>query len=113
MVSTAPMKKERRGASKARPPDQFRAHPWHGLSVGPNPPELLFAFVEITPFDFVKYELDKHSGYVKVDRPQRGTSQPPALYGFVPQTYCGDRLRRLSPGSIRGDGDPLDICVLS
>ena len=38
---------------------QFRPHPWHGLEVGPNPPELLNAFIEITPFDFVKYEIDK------------------------------------------------------
>jgi inorganic pyrophosphatase len=33
------------------PPSQFRPHPWHGLSIGPDPPELLNAFIEITPFD--------------------------------------------------------------
>jgi inorganic pyrophosphatase len=74
---------------------------------------LLHAFIEITPFDLVKYEVDKSSGYLRIDRPQRGSSQPPTLYGFIPRTYCGERVRRLSPTSRRGDGDPLDICVLS
>ncbi len=91
----------------------FRPHPWHGLEEGPSPPEILNVFVEITPFDLVKYEVDKVSGYLHVDRPQRSSSQPPALYGFVPRTYCGSRVQRLSPKSKRGDGDPLDMCVLS
>jgi inorganic pyrophosphatase len=91
----------------------FRPHPWHGLEVGPNPPELITAFIEVTPFDLVKYEVDKQSGYLRIDRPHRGSSQPPTLYGFVPRTYCGARTHRLSPKSVRGDGDPLDICVLS
>jgi inorganic pyrophosphatase len=73
----------------------------------------LQAYIEITPFDLIKYEVDKQSGYLRIDRPQRGSSQPPALYGFVPRTWCGPRTQRLSPKSIRGDGDPLDICVLS
>jgi inorganic pyrophosphatase len=97
----------------ASAPSRFRPHPWHGLETGPRPPELLYAFIEITPFDVVKYEVDKQSGYLRVDRPQRGSSSPPALYGFVPRTYCASRVQRLSPGSMRGDGDPLDICVLS
>jgi inorganic pyrophosphatase len=97
----------------APPPDRFRPHPWHGLEVGPEPPSILWAFIEITPFDLIKYEVDKHSGYLRVDRPQRGSSQPPSLYGFVPRTYCDARVRKLSPTSKRGDGDPLDICVLS
>ncbi len=71
------------------------------------------AFIEITPFDLVKYEVDKASGYLRVDRPQRTSSQPPSLYGFIPQTYCGDRVLRLAPGGERGDGDPLDVCVIS
>jgi inorganic pyrophosphatase len=94
-------------------PSRFRAHPWHGLDVGPEPPELVHAFIEITPFDLMKYEIDKPSGYLRIDRPQRGSSQPPALYGFVPRTYCGPRVQRLLPGAQRGDGDPLDICVLT
>ena len=61
----------------------------------------------------MKYEVDKVSGYLRVDRPQRSSAQHPALYGFVPRTYCGERVRKLAPGSKRGDGDPLDICVLS
>ncbi len=71
------------------------------------------AYIEITPFDFMKYEVDKATGYLRVDRPQRTSSTPPCLYGFVPQTYCGERVRRLAEGCERGDGDPLDICVIS
>lgn len=102
-----------RRPSRTPLPSLFRPHPWHGLEVGPKPPGLLYAFIEITPFDLVKYEVDKQSGYLRVDRPQRGSALPPALYGFVPRTYCGSRTQRLSPRSVRGDGDPLDICVLS
>jgi inorganic pyrophosphatase len=93
--------------SRARP------HPWHGLSPGPNPPSELHAFIEITPFDLVKYEVDKTSGYLKVDRAQRTSSLPPALYGFIPQTYAADRVAALMEGADGGDLDPLDICVLS
>ena len=93
--------------------NQFRPHPWHGLEVGPNPPAVLHAYIEITPFDLMKYEIDKVSGYLRVDRPQRSSAQHPTLYGFVPRTYCGERVRRLTPTAKRGDGDPLDICVLS
>jgi inorganic pyrophosphatase len=92
---------------------EFRPHPWHGLPVGPNPPEIVNAYIEITPFDLIKYEVDKISGYLKADRPQRTSSQPPALYGFIPKTFCGETFRKLSPSAIRGDGDPLDICVIS
>jgi len=90
----------------------WRPHPWHGLEPGPRPPELLTAYIEITPFDLVKYEVDKATGYLKVDRPQRTSSQPPALYGFVPRTWCGPRVGALA-GTGKGDGDPLDICVVS
>jgi inorganic pyrophosphatase len=92
---------------------RWRPHPWHGLEVGPNPPYIVNAYIEITPFDTVKYEVDKLSGYLRVDRPQRTSSQPPTLYGFIPRTYCGERLGRLSPRSAGGDGAPLDICVIS
>jgi inorganic pyrophosphatase len=71
------------------------------------------AFIEITPFDLMKYEVDKATGYLRVDRPQRTSSHPPSLYGFIPQTYCGERVRRLAVDCDRGDGDPLDICVIS
>jgi inorganic pyrophosphatase len=92
---------------------RWRPHPWHGLSPGPDAPRVVTVFVEITPFDLIKYEVDKLTGYLKVDRPQRTSSQPPALYGFVPQTYCAEQVTKLSPTSTKGDGDPLDICVLS
>jgi len=112
---------KRAGKPSPRPPaatefsgvNRHRPHPWHGLDVGPEPPEVLNAYIEITPFDLMKYEVDKVSGYLRVDRPQRSSAQPPTLYGFVPRTYCDERVRRLAPTAKRGDHDPLDICVLS
>lgn len=92
---------------------RWRPHPWHGLEVGKNPPELVTAFIEITPFDAVKYEVDKLTGYTHVDRPQRSSAIPPTLYGFVPRTFCHDNVRALCPGAVSGDEDPLDICVFS
>lgn len=92
---------------------RWRPHPWHGLDVGPNPPEIVHAFIEITPFDLVKYELDKTTGYIRVDRPQRTSSQPPTLYGIIPRTYAGNRVGALMEAASKGDGDPLDICVVS
>ena len=94
----------------------WRPHPWHGLE--PSPPgkqidELVRAYIEMTPFDTVKYEMDKHTGFLMVDRPQRTTSQPPALYGFIPQTFCGPRVAALCEDAEVADGDPLDICVYS
>ena len=92
---------------------RWRPHPWHGLDPGDECPRVVNAFIEITPFDLMKYEVDKATGYLRVDRPQRTSSHPPSLYGFVPQTYCGERVRRLATDCDRGDGDPLDICVIS
>lgn len=92
---------------------RWRPHPWHGLEVGPEPPERVFAYIEMTSFDFIKYEVDKVTGYLYVDRPQRTSSLTPTLYGFIPRTYCDERVRQLSKGAARGDGDPLDICVVS
>lgn len=92
---------------------KWRPHPWHGLEVGPDPPRLVYAYIELTPFDRVKYELDKKTGYLRVDRPNRTSSFAPTLYGFIPKTYCGDRVKRLMSGAKSGDSDPLDICVIS
>ncbi len=92
---------------------EWRPHPWHGLDVGREPPLHVNAYIEITPFDLVKYEVEKTTGYLRVDRPQRTSSQPPALYGFIPRTYGGSRTAALCPAAGRGDGDPLDICVIS
>ncbi len=97
----------------ARSFDRYRAHPWHGLSTGDNPPDEVDAYIEITPFDAVKYEIDKRTGYLRVDRPQGSSALPPTLYGFVPRTYCGDKVAALTPSAKEGDQDPLDICVLS
>jgi inorganic pyrophosphatase len=98
-------------------PSAFRPHPWHGIDPGPRFPELLVAYIEIVPTDGVKYEIDKHSGYLKVDRPQRFSSFCPSLYGFVPRTFCGHGVASYpllgSPAVDRGDRDPLDICVLT
>ncbi|WP_197933044.1 inorganic pyrophosphatase [Spirosoma aureum] len=95
-----------------------KAHPWHGISPGEKAPDIITAFIEIVPTDTVKYEIDKESGYLKIDRPQQYSNIIPALYGFVPQTYCGDGIAQLASdrsGRIveLGDGDPLDICVLT
>lgn len=97
-------------------PDPFyrwRPHPWHGLETGEEAPGIVNAFIEITPFDLVKYEVDKTTGYLRVDRPQQSSSLPPSLYGFIPRTYCGSRVGSLSAHTDKGDGDPLDICVMS
>ncbi len=93
--------------------NKWRPHPWHGLDLGPNPPTVVQAFIESTPFDYVKYEVDKKSGVLRVDRPHRTSSLPPTLYGFIPKTYCGQRVHELMPESEQGDHDPLDICVIS
>ena len=96
----------------------FKAHPWHGVLPGPDAPAIVNAYVEIVPTDAVKYELDKPSGHLRVDRPQRFSSMCPTPYGFIPQTFCGPAVAalcetRTGRKSIRGDGDPLDICVLT
>jgi len=92
---------------------RWRPHPWHGLEVGPAPPTVVHAYIELTPFDRIKYELDKQTGYLRVDRPNRTSSFCPTLYGFVPRTFCGDHVAKLMPDAAAGDRDPLDICVIS
>jgi len=94
------------------------AHPWHGISPGENAPEIVSVFVEIVPTDAIKYEIDKVSGHMMVDRPQKFSNYCPTLYGFVPQTLCGDKVAaytRLKTGmaDVEGDHDPIDICVLT
>jgi inorganic pyrophosphatase len=96
----------------------YKAHPWHGIPIGENAPSNVNVFIEIVPSDTIKYEIDKESGYLKIDRPQKYSNIIPSLYGFIPQTYCGNEVAELarSRGSDKithGDGDPLDICVLS
>lgn len=95
---------------------EFVPHPWHGLSPGSQAPDNVDAFIEIIPTDTVKYEVDKESGYIRVDRPQKYSSHSPTLYGFIPRTYCGTKIAEFSKEKsgkqdLEGDGDPLDICV--
>ena len=96
----------------------FKPHPWHGIPVGDNAPDMVTVFIEIVPTDTVKYEIDKGSGYLKVDRPQRYSNIVPSMYGLIPKTYCGEKIanfcmEKTGRVGIAGDGDPLDICVLS
>lgn len=96
----------------------FKAHPWHGVDVGEDAPELVNAYIEMLPTDTIKYELDKKSGMLKVDRPQKFSSMPPMLYGLIPQTYSGKRsaeycMKKTGRDDIVGDHDPIDICILT
>ena len=95
--------------------NRWRRHPWHGLRARAEgaKEDVVQVYVEMTPDDVVKYELDKSSGFLMVDRPQRTTSSPPALYGFIPRTYCAEEVAKRSPHAEVADGDPLDICVFS
>ena len=95
-----------------------KAHPWHGIELGENAPDEVRAFIEIVPTDTVKYEVDKASGYLSLDRPQKFSNTVPSLYGFLPKTYCAVHMAELSNKilartDIEGDKDPLDICVLT
>lgn len=97
---------------------RFKAHPWHGIEIGANAPEIVTAYIEIIPSDTVKYEVDKPTGHLKVDRPQKFSNIVPALYGFIPKTYCKEEvakfcMEKTGRTGIIGDGDPLDICVLT
>jgi inorganic pyrophosphatase len=96
----------------------FQAHPWHGVQPGDPAGGRVNTYIEIVPTDVVKYELDKSSGHLRLDRPQRFSSLCPTPYGFIPQTYCGDLVgelcsARTGVANIKGDGDPMDICVLT
>lgn len=96
----------------------FRAHPWHGVSIGDDAPRVVSAFIEIVPTDVVKYEIDKETGILKVDRPQQFSNVCPTLYGFIPRTLCAGAVGRFCSEhtgrpDVQGDGDPMDICVLT
>jgi len=96
----------------------FRQHPWHGISIGEDAPECVVCYIEMVTTDTVKYELDKATGLLKVDRPQKFSNVCPTLYGLIPQTYCaegvGERCREVTgKEDVVGDHDPLDICVLT
>ncbi len=97
---------------------RYKSHPWHGINIGDQAPDRIMTFIEMVSTDTVKYEVDKDSGYLKIDRPQKYSTTVPALYGFIPQTYSGSRVADISNtaltrNDIIGDGDPVDICVLT
>ncbi|MFS4457929.1 inorganic diphosphatase [Bdellovibrio sp. HCB2-146] len=74
-------------------------HPWHEVDIGEKSPQIVNAIIEIPKFSKTKFEIDKKSGLLKVDRVLYSSVHYPANYGFIPQTYCDDK-------------DPLDILVL-
>jgi inorganic pyrophosphatase len=75
-------------------------HPWHGVSPGKSAPDTVTAVIEIPQGSRCKYEIDKESGLLKLDRIIYSSFYYPVNYGFIPQTYGGDK-------------DPLDILVLT
>ncbi|MBI9054563.1 MAG: inorganic pyrophosphatase [Bacteroidales bacterium] len=97
---------------------RYKSHPWHGVEIGSEAPEIITCFIEVVPTDTVKYEVDKVSGYLKLDRPQKYSNVVPALYGFIPQTFSGERvakycMEKTGMKDIAGDKDPIDICILT
>lgn len=96
----------------------YRAHPWHGPSLGARAPEVVNCYVEIVPSSTIKFEMDKETGILKVDRPQKYSSLYPTLYGFLPRTYAGPRVaaytsEKIGNPNIVGDDDALDVCILA
>lgn len=75
-------------------------NPWHSVSSGKSAPEIVNGIIEIPKGSRAKYELDKESGMLKLDRVLYSSFYYPANYGFIPQTYCDDK-------------DPLDILIVS
>jgi inorganic pyrophosphatase len=97
---------------------RYKSHPWHGIDIGNDAPNSVMCFIEVVPTDTIKYEIDKVSGYLRIDRPQKYSNVIPSLYGFIPQTYCGPNVgkfceEKTGKKNILGDGDPLDVCVLT
>lgn len=75
-------------------------HPWHDVSIGSGAPAVVNAVIEIPKGSKAKYEIDKESGFVKLDRVLFSSVHYPTNYGFLPRTLWGD-------------GDPLDVLVIS
>lgn len=75
-------------------------NPWHVVNVGEDAPKIVTAIIEIPKGSKSKYELDKETGFLKLDRVLSSSMNYPYNYGFIPQTYCDDK-------------DPLDILVLT
>ncbi len=83
-------------------PKKYRKmkHPWHDVNPGEDAPAIVNGIIEIPKNTRAKYELDKKSGLLRLDRVLYSSMYYPANYGFIPRTYCDDK-------------DPLDILVLS
>ncbi len=79
---------------------QHILHPWHGINPGEGAPRIVTAVIEIPQGSRAKYEIDKASGLLKMDRVIYSSFYYPINYGFIPQTYGGDK-------------DPLDILVIT
>lgn len=77
-----------------------KTNPWHGVSRGNSEPFLVNGLIEIPKGSRAKYEVDKESGLLRLDRVIYSSMYYPTNYGFIPQSYCGDQ-------------DPLDILVLT
>jgi len=97
---------------------RYKSHPWHGVDIGEDAPETVMCYIEMVPTDTVKYEVDKTSGYLRLDRPQKYSNTVPALYGFIPQTFCAEQvakfcMEKTDRSEIKGDEDPLDICIMT
>lgn len=78
----------------------MNVHPWHNVSIGDESPDFVTGVIEIPKNSRAKYELDKDSGLLRLDRVLFSSINYPANYGFIPRTYCDDN-------------DPLDIMVIS
>jgi inorganic pyrophosphatase len=74
-------------------------HPWHGAATGDEAPQIVNALIEISQGSKSKYEIDKKTGLLKLDRIIYSSFHYPVNYGFIPQT-------------LGKDGDPLDILVM-
>src|SRR5215813_4394774 len=74
-------------------------NPWHDVAIGEDPAQSFHCVIEVPSGSKIKYELDKTTGLLRVDRVLWSAVHYPANYGFIPRTYCGD-------------GDPLDVLVL-
>jgi inorganic pyrophosphatase len=88
------------------------------VPIGERAPDVVTAYIEMVPTDTVKYELDKATGLLRVDRPQKYSNVCPSLYGLIPQTHCTERVaalceERTGRHGLVGDDDPLDVCVLT
>ena len=97
---------------------RYKSHPWHGIDIGKETPDVIMTFIEMVTTDTVKYEVDKESGYLRLDRPQKYSNTVPALYGFIPQTFSGKSVaeycqEKTGRKDVKGDGDPIDICVFT